>query len=130
MAYTHGFSQNDVSYLLDECKALEEDLTRTGRINRIMEEYAVYIQEAYFDTGRTVDETYYGEYEVERISKRRILVLRRYDPDGACVVVAEWIIRRLIYKTQTNLIRPAHRSGRLRRISRNRSSKTSNVAIR
>ncbi|EJD06075.1 uncharacterized protein FOMMEDRAFT_166360 [Fomitiporia mediterranea MF3/22] len=81
LASIHAFTQSDVSYLLDECRALADDLNRTARVNRIMEEYAIYVQEAYFDTGRTVDETYYGEYEVERIAGRRILVLRRYDPD-------------------------------------------------
>ena len=83
LAQAHAISEADFSYLIDECKSLEDDLGRTARVNRIMEEYAVYIQEAYFDTGRTVDETYYGEYEVERFEGRRILVLRRYDPDGA-----------------------------------------------
>lgn len=82
LSSTQEFSHNDIIYLLEECKSLEDDLRRTARVNRIMEEYAIYIQEAYFDTGRTVDETYYGEYEVERISARRILVLRRYDPEG------------------------------------------------
>ncbi|KAH8117585.1 hypothetical protein DFH11DRAFT_1724570 [Phellopilus nigrolimitatus] len=81
LARAHALTQADFTYLLDECKALEEDLDRTARVNRIMEEYAWYIQEAYFDTKRTVDETYYGEYEVERISGKRILVLRRYDPE-------------------------------------------------
>ncbi|KAL5511883.1 hypothetical protein ACEPAH_5101 [Sanghuangporus vaninii] len=84
LARIHAFTANDVSYLLDECKALEHDLNRTARVNRIMEEYTIYIQEAYFDTGRTVDETYYGEYEVEAIRGRRILVVRRYDPDDDC----------------------------------------------
>ncbi|THH06219.1 hypothetical protein EW145_g4242 [Phellinidium pouzarii] len=75
---------DDLAWSLNgECiNSLEEDLDRTARVNRIMEEYAWYIQEAYFDTGRTVDETYHGEYEVERINGQRILVLRRYDPDG------------------------------------------------
>ncbi|KAI5122987.1 hypothetical protein M0805_006865 [Coniferiporia weirii] len=81
LARTHALSHVDFTYLLNECKSLEEDLNRTARVNRIMEEYAWYIQEAYFDTGRTVDETYQGEYEVERTNGRRILVLRRYDPD-------------------------------------------------
>ena len=81
---TQVISQSDFTYLLNECNALEEDLGRTARINRVMVEYAVYVQEAYFDTGRTVDETYHGEYEVERIEGRRTIVLRRYDPEGTC----------------------------------------------
>ena len=81
-ANPHIIPRHDFAYLLDECKALEEDLSRTARINRVMEEYALYVQEAYFDAGRTVDETFYGEYEVERIDGRRLIVLRRYDPDG------------------------------------------------
>ncbi len=76
------FSQHDFTYLLDSCRSLEEDLNRTARVNRIMELYVVYIQEAYFDTGRTVDESYWGEYEVERVSGRRTIVLRNYDADG------------------------------------------------
>jgi len=75
------FSQHDFTYLLDSCRSLEEDLNRTARVNRIMELYVVYIQEAYFDTGRTVDESYWGEYEVERVSGRRTIVLRNYDAD-------------------------------------------------
>ena len=76
------FSQHDLTYLLDSCRSLEDDLNRTARINRIMELYVVYIQEAYFDAGRTVDESYWGEYEVERVSGRRTLILRNYDAEG------------------------------------------------
>ena len=82
LARNHELSESDMTYLLDECKVLEEDLSRTARVNRIMEAYVWYVQEEYFDKRRTVDETYYGEYEVERISGPRLLVLRRYDPDG------------------------------------------------
>lgn len=84
LAKANTFTHADFSYLLTECKALEEDLDRTTRVNRIMEQYAWYVQEAYFDVGRTVDETYRGEYEVERVSGPRLLVLREYNPEGTC----------------------------------------------
>lgn len=82
LAKANAFTHADFSYLLTECKALEEDLDRTARVNRIMEQYAWYVQEAYFDEGRIVDETYRGEYEVERINGPRLLVLREYNPEG------------------------------------------------
>lgn len=82
LGQTRIFTRADVDYLLNECESLEEDLDRTSKINRIMEEYTLYIQEAYFDAGRTVDETYQGEYEVEGINDRRLLILRRYNPEG------------------------------------------------
>lgn len=84
LAKANRFTHADFSYLLTECKALEEDLDRTARVNRIMEWYTWYVQEAYFDVGRTVDETYRGEYEVERISGTRLLVLQEYSPEGTC----------------------------------------------
>lgn len=68
--------------MLEICAGLEEDLARTARINRIMELYVVYVQEAYFDAGRTVDESFWGEYVVDGSSGRRTVVLRNYDEDG------------------------------------------------
>ena len=80
------FNSSDMNYLYEECHVLEQDLDRTARINRIMEEYAWYVQEAYFDHGRIVDETYDGEYEVESVSDRRVLVLRRYESEGKYIM--------------------------------------------
>lgn len=73
------FGQPDVNYLLESCRSLEDDLDRTARINRIMEQYTLHIQEAHFDEGHTGDEAHWGEYEVEKVSGPRVLVLRRYD---------------------------------------------------
>lgn len=83
---TNLFLHSDTRYLFEECNVLELDLERTARINRIMEEYTWYVQEAYFDSGRIVDETYDGEYEVESVCERRVLILRRYESEGKYLV--------------------------------------------
>ena len=81
--YARVFSQEDFAYLLDASASLTEDLERTARVNRIMEAYTEYILDAYFGAGGTVDESYWGEYEVENIRGRRTLVLRKFDPKGS-----------------------------------------------
>ena len=82
LMYARVFSQDDFAFLLDAASSLAEDLERTARVNRIMEAYTEYILDAYFGAGRTVDESYWGEYEVENICGRRTLVLRKFDPKG------------------------------------------------
>jgi hypothetical protein len=82
LMYARALSQDDFAFLLDASSSLTEDLERTARVNRIMEAYTEYLLDAYFGAGRTVDESYWGEYEVENIRGRRTLVLRKFDPKG------------------------------------------------
>ena len=82
LMYARVFSQDDFAYLLDTLASLTEDLERAARVNRIMEAYTEYLLDAYFGAGRTVDESYWGEYEVENIKGSRELVLRKFDPKG------------------------------------------------
>jgi len=51
------------------------------KVNRIMEAYIWYIQEKYLDAGRTVDESYRGEFQVEEVIGRRVLELRATDEE-------------------------------------------------
>lgn len=48
-----------------------------------MEEYASFVQETYFDENYAVDQSYWGEYEVYKVSRRRLLRLRKLnDAEG------------------------------------------------
>ncbi|TDL27613.1 hypothetical protein BD410DRAFT_782741 [Rickenella mellea] len=75
------FNHSDVNYLLDCCRGLEGDLSRTARVNRIMEQYAWHVQETYFDDGHTVDQSHssWGEYEIDTILSLRRVILRSSD---------------------------------------------------
>ena len=71
------FGQNDLVYLLEACESFRVDLDRTAKVNRIMEEYVSHVQESIYSERYRVDSSQWCEYEVERISSRRLVFLRR-----------------------------------------------------
>lgn len=73
---------SEIQYLQEECDFLEDDLTRTAKVNLIMEEYTSYIQEHSTDLELSQDPNLdWVEYEVERIHVDRTLTLRAVESE-------------------------------------------------
>ena len=80
-------NQRDIAYLQEACHTLEDDLCRTTKINRIMEEYTAFVHETYVDADYIPDEPSWDEYEVYKVSRRRVLRLRKLtDVEGEFLV--------------------------------------------
>lgn len=71
------FTQPDMAYLLEACEGIRQDLDRTAKVNRIMEEYVSHVQENHYNVHYPADRVYWCEYEVEKVSSRKLIFLHK-----------------------------------------------------